>query len=903
MQRGARILSQWSRNSNASSLPCPCLFSQGLPHPPQLQRTRLLSGFSSPVAPKTSQTTLATTTTKSNSPSTKQPNATAIQPSSSRRREIWKAKRPLVLSQDLATTNLGRVRLVIRHLTEFQPRNCPIDFTSPSGQQRLDRFMKLYLALHEENTEAMWTAYEAIRGARQDLEYLSPEVLRLLVVYFKDAFTPSSTMIFPQPRRGNVEQQNHQTVEQRWAARIVTVLDDRRSIIQHLSRWDSSDLMSALNRLQRYDETLQELDRVLASKVKVDPILLNHAVRAWGGLGQLDRAVRTIRDAEAKYQIKTSEYTLGYLVQQYLLKGQNSEARSFWRELTQDGALEEIGTVNGILRACVAVRESPFAQEVYDSLPGLGIETNIESLNLMLSLAVAEIAYPEERDQFLEAINDKISRSERAIYNKSMLDSILVNFSKKGDADGAILVHRLMRQHGFQPSTQEHNEILHCFTRQQEMDKAVDWFCRMRTMGVRPDRLSYLLLMRSYTRQRMPRETEALFRQLVSDGIGPDLAICNILLLSYEQARMNRRTLQLYKSMFQDRTIGLNHFSFSCMFNAVFHDDKAVLEGSEGRGGRGSSLDNDTGFLRKISEPIGQPSHDYSEQHSITLENESSQIIETRGGSLAPPPPQDSLYPPPRLPQPFQFEHATSTTLFRDMIIVGIRPTRSLYSNILRAFLSQDDYIGATVALKALVDHYVVKPTPKMTAIVVSWVLQELERRGPINKDDRSELSKLTIQMRRTRGLVEILEKLAATDPRIYTDNCSNNGNVNISTSTTSIALATSTGTTAIQSTRRSRKGWYIEEEWKLDPLAGAKMQMGGDLVDLDSKSPLAGSAWASTDDNPVHIDLQDFERWYRAYANRTTYAQLVKARALHSASAQEYIEPVEHLESSEPAH
>ncbi|KAG0311898.1 hypothetical protein BGZ97_011566 [Linnemannia gamsii] len=778
--------------------------------------------------------------------------------------------------------------------------------------------MKLYLALHEENQEAIWSAYESIREVRQDLEYLSPEVWRLLVVYLKDTLTPSSptrsaTSTTADTSRRSDAISTRRMIEARWAARIVTVLDDKRCTSHHLTRWDSSDLMSALNQLQRYDESLQELNHVLASKNKLDPILLNHAVRAWGGLGRLDRAVETIRDSMSRLQVKPSEYTLGYLIQQYLLKSQIPEARSFWKALIQDGTLEKIRTVNGILRACVTVRESQFAQEVYDSMPGLGIETNIESLNLMLSLAVAEIAYPEEREQFLEAINDKISKSERAIYNKSMLDSILFNFSKKGDADGAILTHRLMRKHGFQPGTLEYNEILHCYTRQQDMDKAIEWFYRMRTLGVRPDRLSYLLLMRSYTRQRMPRETEALFRQLIQDGIGPDLAICNVLLLSYEQARMNRRALQLYNTMFQDRTIGLDHFSFSCMFNAVFHNDKAVLEGAEGREGGGSSMDNynynynDTSFLRKISQPIGRAPSDYSEQHSITLENESSEIIETRTTPLVPPPPSSSSSPhdpsyPPRLPQPFQFKQAMSATqnlnarsLFRDMIIVGIRPTSSLYSNILRAFLSQDDYVGAAVALRALVDHYALKPTPKMTAIVVTWVVQELERRGPVTKVDRSELSKLTIQMRRTRGLIEILEKLASTNPQ-------NDATVD-DMSVSFVTSADTTATAGVQSTRRSAKDRSRKDSQNLNQLEVAKLEMGGDLVDLFSKSPLAGSARSSTDDDDDaahHIDLQDFERWYRAYANRTTYAQMVKAEVLHNFPLETPVAS-EPLESTEP--
>ncbi|KAF9902251.1 hypothetical protein EC991_005161 [Linnemannia zychae] len=821
-----------------------------------------------------------------------QPHKTAIKSASIRHRDLLKSKRPL-LPQELATSNIRKIRLVIRHLTPFSSnKGNPIDFTSPAGQQRLDRFMKLYVALYEEKPEAIWAAYEALRGEPQDLEYLSLEVWRLLVVYFKDFVTPASATLTTGPTSRQTSAVSiHRSIEQRWAARIVTVLDDKRSIGQYISRWDSSDLMSALNRVERYKESLQELDRVLASKVKIDSILLSHAVRAWGGLGQLDRAVETIREMASRFDIKPSEYTLGYLIQQYLLQRRMPEAKSFWKELTKDGTLEEIGTANGILRACVAVRESSFAQEVYDSLSGLGIEADIESLNLMLSLAVAEITYPEERQQFMEVINDRISRSDRAIFNKSILDSILVNFSKKGDAEGAILVHRLMSKHGFQPGTMECNEILHCYTRQQEMDKAVKWFHLMRTAGVRPDRFSYFLLMRSYTRQRMPRETEALFRQLVQDGIGPDMALCNILLLSYEQARMNRRALQLYKTMFQDRTIGLDHFSFSHMFNAVFHNDKAMLEGGEGRGGRGSSLDNgDNGFLHKISVPIGRTSSDFSEQRSITLENESSQIIGTRETPLAPPP-QDSLYPP-RLPQPFLFEGALSTTtgslnarsLFRDMIIVGIRPTPSLYSNVLRAFLSQNDYIGAAVALRTLVDHYALKPTPKMTAIVVTWVLQELERREPAIKDDRSELSKLTIQMRRTRGLVEILESLATTDP---------NTNTKSPSSATAIAIEATDSTNAIQQSGKISRKDTLKQ---IDQFEIAKMEMGGDLVDLFSKSPIAGSAWTSSSsgDDPVHIDLQDFERWYRAYANRATHAQMVKSKTLHNTASTESIESAE---------
>ncbi|KAF9205511.1 hypothetical protein BGZ49_003935 [Haplosporangium sp. Z 27] len=729
---------------------------------------------------------------------------------------------------------------ILHHVTDLHPGDYRRFLKGPIGERRLSNLTRLHTALQNtENPEAMWEAYQEICKVRKDMMQLSEEVFRLLIIHFKEAANLNSKTTIPLNRMPSYEM---------WCARIVTVLNDERSVKDYLSRWDVSDLMSVLNRLGRHEESLQEFERLINSGVRYDPILLNHAVRAWGGLGQLEKAVNTIRDAKLKDGVKASDYTLGYLVQQYLLAGEKEKAVHFWQELTEDDSLESIDIVNGILRACVRVQESNFAQNIYDALPGLRIESNLESLNLMLSLAVADIQYSEERSEFLLAIQHKIAASDKQVFDKSMLSSILINFSKKGDAEGAILVHRLMIKHGFQPGIEEHNDILHCYARLQQSDKAIDWFQFMRRSGIQPNLSTYMLLMHSFTRQRMPRETEALFRQLLIDGISPNLVICNHLLLAYEQAKMNRRCLQLYKTMFHDRSIGLDQFSFSSMFNAVFHNDRALLEGGEGLGGQGSSV-YDPEFLRKIGEPVHHSSSSNSVgQKSLSIGNEERQNI----SSHAPP-------TPPALQQ-YQYEYATSSTeslsartLFRDMIIVGIRPSRSLYSNILRAFLAQDDFAGATVALRALVDHFVLRPTPKMNAIVVTWVCQELEKRGIDNNNplSKSELSRLVNMMERTRGLIEMLERVV-------------DGELD--------------GTKTIAGKTNSKEPSISGQRLREDIIAKAKMEMGGDLVDLYSKSVLAGSSWSTKEDNQAMIDLKDFERWYRAYSSRITSAQNANA-------------------------
>ncbi|KAF9187010.1 hypothetical protein BGZ50_002178 [Haplosporangium sp. Z 11] len=766
------------------------------------------------------------------------------------------------------------IRTLLRHITELPPGTFGRASAGVSGQTRLELFAKLHTAIQNNvNPEALWEAYQDIRQGESNLEFLSPDIFRLLVVHFKDASRTT-------PRKGNSFSKNRHAIEKLWTARIVTVLNDKRSMNNNFSRWDHSDLISALNRQERYEESLQEFNEFVASGQKVDPILVNHAVRAWGGQGRLDKAAEVIRDARMRYNVEASQYTLGYIIQQYILAGQRIEAFGFWKKLTENGVLEDLGIVNGILKACVRVQESDFAQTVYDSMPSLGIEPNVESLNLMLALAVSEIQVLEERTRFLKAIDDKIAKSDKPVYNKSILDSILVGFSKKGDVEGAILVHELMRRHGFLQGTMEHNAILHCLARTRQMDKAINWLYQMRRTGIRPDRVSYMLLIQSYTIQRMPREAEILFRQMLQDGIEPDLAICNSLLLAYEQAHMNRRCLQLYKKMFQDRSIGLDQFSFSCMFNAVFHDEKANLEGSEGLDGRGSSMDNEQ-FLLKVGVPIGR-SANYSEQTSITLDNEDSRIVhatsELNSGH------SPAVYPAVRHHQ-YQFEQAMSNTttldprsLFRDMIIVGTQPTRSLCSNILRAFLSQNDFAGASVFLRAMVDYYVLKPTPKMNAIAVTWVCQEMDRRGidtKVNAANKGELSKLISMMGRTRGLIDMLEKVATIEQ--WDDDASKGAVTSNPAPSESINIR---GTKVRE--ERIAEDWNagkdLPEAQPKDRIAQAKMEMGGDIVDLYSQSVMAGSLGSTPKDSPVQIDLDDFERWFRVYSNRTTHAQAIKS-------------------------
>ncbi|KAF9283327.1 hypothetical protein BGZ68_005405 [Mortierella alpina] len=876
MLRGSRILSHAARGSTASStfrnatspLPCPCSFRRSTPRDPLLSWIRTFFSTAPHAATPNANAAAATHTAKSASTA-----SSLSQPHTrSRRKAIRKdssKSQNSLLPKENTQPATKDTRRLLKHLTELKPGEFNRVTSGAYGPKRLELFRGLHAALQNtQDPETMWTVYQELRKDREGLELLSSDILRLLVIHFKDATSSSQS-----PFKKNSFSWDQQAREQTWAARIVTVIDDKRSTKREFTRWDLSDLMSALNRSERYEETLLELEKSLKSNIKLDPILLNHAVRAWGGLERLDKAMDAIRDAKAKHNVRASAFTLGYMTQQCLLTDRRTEAAAFWQELLQAGALDDPTTVNGILRACVRVQDSEFAQTVYDAMPQLGTEPDIDSLNLMLSLAVAEIQSPEERAALLRTIQERSVRSDKPVFDRRILDSILVDFAKKGDAEGAIMIQELMQQQGFLLGAKEYNTILHCYVRQQEMDKAVNWFQHMRQVGVRPDQVSFKLLMRSYTLQRMPRETEALFRQMLQDNLEPDLAICNSLLLAYEQARMNRRCLQLYRTMFQDRTIGLDSFSFSCMFNAVFHQDKALLEGGEGLKGSGSSME-DTGFQLKIAEPIGRPTP-YSEQRAITLDNKETPVPNSADESFTGT--QTQLCPP--LPpvdrKRYQFDNAVSNTtsldprsLFRDMIIVGIRPTRSLYSNILRAFLSRDDFAGAAVALRALLDYYVLKPTPKMSAIVVSWVCQALEGDQMQDSVVKAELAKLINMMGRTRGLIDMLEKVTQSK---HSDKEPPEEAV------LSLTAPPTRTAGAAQSWADSHSKAGVPEQKQEDAIARAKREMGGDIVELYTRSAMAGSTWTMVEDRPTQIDLKDFERWYRSYSNRTTYAQTLR--------------------------
>ncbi|KAI8354522.1 hypothetical protein B0O80DRAFT_451274 [Mortierella sp. GBAus27b] len=741
------------------------------------------------------------------------------------------------------------IPVILQHLTDV-PIHGKRRLAGSLGTKRLMNLKRLHTALQTPtDTDAIWEAYKVVQAVPEDYEWLSEDVLRLIVIYFKEATTPSHQT----KRLGSRAKDANQTLY----ARIVTLLNDKRKRpTLRFTRWDYSDLMSALNRLGQYNETLKEVDRALESGIKMGSILLNHAVRAWGGLGNLDKALETIEHMKSNYDTEASEYTLGYVTQELILAGKTREAAAFWDQLATSGTMDDIETVNGILRACATTCNSRFAQTVYDALPKLRMESNLESLNQMLRLAVMEARHPEEKIQLLQSVNDKMA--DQATFGQDLLSNILINFAKKGDADGALSTYRIMLSNGVPPRLIEHNNILHCFARLQQMDEAIDWFQHMRRAGIQPNQPSYALLMQSFVRQRMPRQTEALFRQLLHDGLEPDLAVCNYLLMAYEQARMNRRCLQLYTSMFRNPSIGVDHYTLNCMFNAVFHGDKAQLEGSEGLDAQGSQIKG-TSFLVKISEPIGSLISD------LQLENSGGETLASSQHELS----QPSLSP---VPQKYMFDEAVSTTeslnprtLFRDMIITGIRPSRTLYGNVLRAFLSQNDYAGATVAMRALLDYYVLKPSPKMNAIVVAWVSKEVEVRGRDDKEGthiKSELSKLVHMMVRSRGLVEMLEKV------VTMRQCEQSDSLDDSVDSTSPP----TSKARISKGNSEATGKFPE-----DPIAVARMEMGGDLVDLTQKSTLTPAFWSTGKDDTSKVDLKDFAQWYPLYLKRARYTRAIQ--------------------------
>ncbi|KAF9969753.1 hypothetical protein BGZ73_007750 [Actinomortierella ambigua] len=717
--------------------------------------------------------------------------------------------------EDLITRGRSGSRHVFRPILS----EASLNNADPTLLARFDELQRLLQK--PKDPEAIWQCYGMLRKSEVALSAMSPDLYRLIILHFKAAGNAAAKASRAHVLSGPAAQKK-QVGHKTWAARLTTVLVDKREHCQDRSftRWETSDLMSALNRGERYGEALQELDRCLASGETMDPILLNHAVRAWGGLGRLDKAMELIRDKRYQKVAKASEYTLGYMLQQFLLKGQREKALDLWVEI-RTLPMEDPKTAEGILRACATAKDADFAQMVYGELTEMGVEATVDALDIMAGMAISKASSGVDRAQILQTIFNRLSSQGSQVFQASTLESILVNFCKKGDMEGAMLVVHLMDHYGIPTSNlRYHNALIRGFSEAGDRNGAIRWFNYMRREGCAPDLTSYRILITSFVQHRRPREAEALFRQMIVDRLQPDRMLCNQLLLAYEHAKMTRRCLHLYQAMFRDH-LGLDHESYSCMFNAMFHQQKAVQEGGEGFG---TSMNNRR-FLSLISEPIAKSQRTSPADSGTVAQDEAE-------GSQA-------IYPVKR--QQYQFPNAQSHTtdlnprsVFRDMIIVGILPTRTLYGNILRTFLSHDDPTGAYVALRVMTDFHLLKPTPKISAIVLSLVYAEVERRGPsgANAVTRGELAKLGAMMGRTRGLIDMLEKLVR------------------------------------------KEKWQMPTEsspppGEVDEVSKAVEEMGGDLVDLFQRGAHSGSAQKRIQDQEMQLDLVDFEQWFESYLPR----------------------------------
>ncbi|KAG0236115.1 hypothetical protein BGW42_003999 [Actinomortierella wolfii] len=683
--------------------------------------------------------------------------------------------------------------------------------------------------------EAIWQCYDDIRKNKDALGLMSPDLYRLLVLHFKTAGTTAATAA----RSQSISASNARKLkisQKTWAARVTTVLVDKREHCKdnEFTKWETSDMVAALNRGERYEEALQELGRCLAAGEAMDPILLNHAVRAWGGLKRLDKAIELIQDKKYEHVAKASEYTLGYMLQQFLLHDQRERALDMWTAIRML-PMENPKTAEGILRVCATKKDVQFAQMVYEELPKMGIEATVDSLDIMAGMAVSKVNSNADRAQILQSIYSRMMDSDKPVFRPSILESILVNFCKKGDMEGAMLAVHLMDHYGIPTSLRYHNALLRGFGAAGDLSGATHWFNYMRREGCAPDLTSYRTLVTAFVKHRRPREAEALFRQMLVDRLQPDLMLCNQLLRAYEHAKMTRRCLQLYLTMFRDR-LGLNHETFSCLFNAVFHQEKAVMEGGEGHG---TSMGNRR-FLDLISEPIAK------NRNKRQVGDEEQQ---KKDEACTVHPPERQLYQ-----YPNAISHTTDLTprsLFRDMIIVGILPTTTLYGNILRAFLVKGDDAGAYVALRVMADYHLLKPTPKISAIVLSWVYAEIERRGPseANTVTKGELAKLSHMMGRTRGLIDMLERMIRADKQQPHQ------------------LADASIRQDILPTPTNQETHIQEGE--VDAVAKAFQEMGGDLVDLFQRGVYSGSSQKTFPDQAMQVDLNDFERWFESYLPR----------------------------------
>ncbi|XP_039125328.1 pentatricopeptide repeat-containing protein At3g04130, mitochondrial [Dioscorea cayenensis subsp. rotundata] len=199
-----------------------------------------------------------------------------------------------------------------------------------------------------------------------------------------------------------------------------------------------------------------------------------------------------------------------------------------------------LGTVAKIMRRLVGAGRWRDAVKVFDDLPSLGFEQDVDSMNLLLDALC--------KDGKVEVAREVFAVLKSSIFPNAHTFNIIVHgWCCLKRLDEAKWTLKEFEGYGFQPSVITYSTLIKAYCGRLNFDRVYELLDEMESTGCPPNVVSYTIIMKSIARSSRLEEAAKIFERMRSSGCKPDTYFYNCLINTLGKAGQVQDAIRVFE--------------------------------------------------------------------------------------------------------------------------------------------------------------------------------------------------------------------------------------------------------------------------------------------------------------------------------------------------------------------
>ncbi|XP_054809811.1 pentatricopeptide repeat-containing protein At3g04130, mitochondrial [Prosopis cineraria] len=235
------------------------------------------------------------------------------------------------------------------------------------------------------------------------------------------------------------------------------------------------------------------------------------------------------------------------------------KVRALLEEMSQR-SLITLNTIAKVMRRFAGGGQWKDAVRIFDEIETLGLDKNIESLNLLFDTLCKENKVEQARAVFLN-LKQHISP------NAYTFNIFIHGWCKVRRVDEAHWTILEMKGHGFRPSVISYTTIIQCYCREQNFNRVYELLDEMQAQDCSPNVITFTGIIFALAKAENFEEALQMAERMKSVGCKPDTLFYNSLIYTLGRAGRVHDAIYVFKVEMQNASLTPNTCTYNTMIS------------------------------------------------------------------------------------------------------------------------------------------------------------------------------------------------------------------------------------------------------------------------------------------------------------------------------------------------